>query len=184
MGMKLMLAACAMLLSLLPAFAADKAAPSNLEDGEFQQWLIRRAETLSLAPVLVNLINIQMKDKPLEARLLYLSDPISHDDLMLGRYLTLIEENQKKYGRVSPFDRQLLTVMRRFNIPAKQARIERFQKVTGRLGIKDAPALSEAKSWQDALPAGSATKQRYNPDSGLYERYDDEKKEWVPDDKK
>jgi hypothetical protein len=139
------------------------------EEIEFQQWLIQRAEILPLRPFEVNMINITLQDKPIKVRLFGLSDIIGRDDFMLSKYVGLMEENQRKYGLINPFDRQLLTTLRRFDIPAKRARLERFDKVTHALGIDDPPF--NPGGWKDALPSAPAKGdgKRYNPESGLYE---------------
>ena len=163
------------------AFAADAPA-SRQEEGEFQQWLIHRAGTFPLRPFEVNTINIALHDKPIKVRLYSLSEIVGRDDAMLSRYLDLIEKNRDKNEQINPFDRQLLTALRRFDIPAKRARLDRFDQVTHSLGIDDPPFGLDAKEWKDGLSAaakGGPSSRRYDPETGLYERLDEAKKEWV-----
>ena len=181
--MRNVLAGLLILLSI-PSAAIDKPPSAPMpEPDEFELWLIHRAETLDLRPTDVNVITLHMQEKPLKQKLLVLSDVVSRDDFILVKYVNLVEENQKKYGRINPFDRQLLGIMKRLDVPAKQYRIDRFNKLTDRLGIESAPT-DKGAVWADALTNCSTNTRRYNADSGLWENFDDAKKEWVPEESK
>lgn len=178
-----MLNALAVALLLPAAVFAETAPPaSRQEELEFQEWVFRRAQTFPLRPFEANTINFTLREKPIKVRLYHLSEIVGRDDFMLSRYVELIEENRKKYGRISPFDRQLLSALRRFDLPAKRARLDRFERVTHELGIDDPPYGGDGPPVKDALAAAvkaDASSTRYNPESGLYEKYDPSTKEWV-----
>lgn len=146
------------------------------EKGEFPAWLVHRGRSLDIPYPTINMINAGMADKSVKERIYALESFITADDFRVQKYLEMMEANARKYKRLNPYDRALLASMKMFGMARKQAWIDRFNKFADEQGIQVKPL--EAKDAVGGAARGGPGR-RYDPESGLFERYDEKKKEWV-----
>jgi len=184
--MKPLMAAVLLLGMGVPASAGATDAASNQDESrdrqlEFTAWLFRRADQFNVPDIVVTDIQTHMAlssegKTPQRGRYwdVVLSQFIAGNDQLLYKYLSLMEENLKQYGRVSPFDRILLTWMQMSSVEKKRDRIHEFERLARQLKIE----TPKPSTWKAALRAASAEaasskregpRRRYNVESGLWE---------------
>lgn len=163
-----------------PLPATEPARNQDREHGAFQQWLMVTTEEVKLPFRTASLIT-RMKD-PRKFQLYEVADLIFNDDRMLNRYFWRLERIFEARKRLNPYDREVLRIMRNSLGWEKQEGLERLERLGKQWGIP-LDKKGRPERWRDSLSRAEPPKtgdERYDPDSGLWERYDAKTKAWTP----
>lgn len=150
---------------------------------EFDMWLLHVCDQLRFSDDQMVYVT---KDKEPRLRLISLASRVAREDSKLNTYLNYLELNRQDYGRVNPLDIELLARIQVFEMPNKMRLVHLTNELSTRL-VPDLASRKPPPESRTALPARYLLKDgvpkggklRYHPDSGLYQRFDDSRKEWI-----
>ena len=144
---------------------------------EFSSWFIHRAKQFQLPPSLVHAV-IFIEPEKAALRFQLIAREIAERDSLLSAYLDQLAANQKAYGRLNPFDVEVLSVLKASLLNQKRELLDRFSKLTGEWGVKPEDNVA-GTAMKEALPGKPKEgDRRYNPESGAWETYRESSKSW------
>lgn len=146
----------------------------------FRTWLFHTVEALDLGEPTMKLLASVEAEPEIRAGLL--AEIVATEDRLLEKYLDKFEGALARHGRINAFDLDMMAAVE----GALEKRRELFtrgrrlnQEALKKMGLGERPVKFTAMAKAGGSRKPSTGWRRYNPESGLYESFDEKTGQWT-----